>query len=130
MAGEVKSYVKDTIDFLRKFCSLPNLPNDVILCNIYVAGLYPNITHDEGLPARRKRLDLREEKYVTKSTLLELVEVVLKSNIFAFHKTTLKQKWGSVTRTKFAPPYSILFIVELEEKYLSEIELGPCVGGT
>ena len=130
MAGEVKSYIKDTIDFLKKFCSLPNLLNDVILYNVDVGGLYPNIPHDEGLSALRKRLDFREEKDVTKSTLLEFVEVVLKSNIFTFHKTNLKKKWDSAPGTKFTPPYSILFMVELEEKYLSEIELEPCVGGT
>ena len=28
---------------------------------------------------------------------------------------TLKQKWGTATGTKFAPPYSILFMAEFEE---------------
>ena len=38
---------------------------------------------------------------------------------------TLKQKQGAATGTKFAPPYSILFMAELEEEILSEIELKP-----
>ena len=51
--------------------------------------------------------------------------VVLKNNIFTFMEKTLKQKRGTAIGTKFAPPYSILFMAELEEEILSEIELKP-----
>ena len=123
LAQDVKSYIKDTNDFLKKLRSLPNLSRDITLCTIDVVGLYPNIPHDEGLSALRKRLDLRQEKDVTTSTLVELAEVVLKNNIFTFKEKTLKQKRGTAIGTKFAPPYSILFMAELEEEVLSEIEL-------
>ena len=125
LAREVKSYIKDTNDFLKKLRSLPNLPDDIILCTADVVGLYPNIPHEEGLSALRKRLDLRQEKDVTTSTLVELAEVVIKNNIFTFKEKTLKQKRGTAIGTKFAPPYSILFMAELEEEILSEIELKP-----
>ena len=36
-----------------------------------------------------------------------------------------KAKAGTAIGTKFAPPYSILFMAELEEEILSEIELKP-----
>ena len=68
LASEVKSYIKDTNDFLKKLRSLPNLTDDIILCTVDVAGLYPNIPHDEGLSALRKRLDLKQKKDVTTST--------------------------------------------------------------
>ena len=84
MAGEVEPYIKDTNDFLKKLHSLPNLPDDIILCTVDVVGLYPNIPHDEGLSALRKRLDLRQEKDVTTSTLVELAEVVFLKTIFLF----------------------------------------------
>ena len=67
--------------------------------------------------ALRKRLDLRQEKDVTTSTLVELAEVVLKNNIFTFKEKTLKQKRGTAIGTKFAPPYSILFMAELEKEF-------------
>ena len=38
---------------------------------------------------------------------------------------TLKEKWGTAIGTKFAPPYSILFMTELDEEILREIELKP-----
>ena len=53
--------MKDTNDFWKKLRSLPNLPDNIILCIVDVVGLYPNIPHDEGLSALRKRLDLRQE---------------------------------------------------------------------
>ena len=33
--------------------------------------------------------------------------------------------WGTAYGTTFAPPYSRLFMAELEEEVLSEIELKP-----
>ena len=75
-----------------------DLSDDIILCTVDVAGLYSNIPQDEGLSALRKRLDLRQEKYVATSTLTE-------------------QKQGTAIGTKFAPLYSILFMAELEEEF-------------
>ena len=81
----------------------------------------------EGLSALRKRLDLRQQKYVTTSTLVKLAEVVLKNNIFTFKGKTLRQKDGAAIATKFALPYSILFMAKLEEEILSETELKACL---
>ena len=104
LARKVKSYKKDTNNFLKKLRSSPNLPGDIILCTVDVVGLFSNIPHDEDLSALRKRLDLRQEKDVTTSTLVELSEVVLKNSIFTFIEKTLKQKRSTVIGTKFAPP--------------------------
>ena len=43
-------------------------------------------------------------------------------NIFKFGQKTLKQKRGTAFGTKFAPPYSILFMAELEEEILRKVE--------
>ena len=77
-----------------------------------VVGLYPNILHDDGLSALRKRLNERDEKDVSIDTLVELAELVLKNKIFSFNEKTLKQKRCTTIGTKFAPPYSILFMAE------------------
>ena len=59
----------------------------------------------------------------------DLAEVVLKNNIFKFGKRTLKQKRGTAIGMKFAPPYSILFMAELEEEILRKAEFKPYGGG-
>ena len=89
--------------FWKKLRFLPNLPDDIISCYVDVVGLYPTIPHDKDLSALGKRLDLRKEKGVTTSTLVELTEVVLKINTFRFKEKTLKQKRGTAIDTKFDP---------------------------
>ena len=106
LAQAVKSYIKDTNDFLNKLRSLPKLPDNIILCTVDVVGLYPNIPHEEGLSALRKRLDNRMKKYISSDTLCNLAEVELKNNAFKFGKKALKKKREIAIGTKFAPPYS------------------------
>ena len=57
LAQAVKSSMRGTNDCLNKLRSLPKLPDNIILCTVDVVGLYPNISHDEGLPTLRKQLD-------------------------------------------------------------------------
>ena len=98
----VKSNIKGTNKFFKKLRSLPKLPDGVILYTMGVVGLYPNIPHEEGLSALRKRLESRKEQYVSTDTIKDLAEVVLKNNIFTFGKKTLKQKRGIAIDSKFA----------------------------
>ena len=91
---KVKSCIKDTNDFLKRLRFLTNLPVNSLLCTMDVVGLYPNIPHDEGLSALRKKLGERDEKGVSTDALVELAELVLTNNIFSFNQTTLKQKRG------------------------------------
>ena len=64
LAQNVKSYIKDTNDFLCKLFSLRPLPEDVIQFSIDNVGLYPTIPHDEGLITIRKALDFRKDKII------------------------------------------------------------------
>ena len=108
LAQNIKSYIRDTNDFLSKLASLPPLPDDVILCTIDVVGLYPNIPHDEGLIAMRKALDLRKDKRISTESLIELAECVLKNNIFEHNLSFYKQLRGTAIGTKMAPSYAII----------------------
>ena len=82
----MNSFIKNTNRFSRKIKSLGQLPKGAIICTIYVVGLYPNISHEEGLTSLRKFLDARMEKKRTTKNLLELPEIVLKNNIFQFNE--------------------------------------------
>ena len=123
----VKSYIKDTNDFLRKIKSLPRLEENAILCTIDVVGLYPNIPHEEGLIAIRKALDERLDPTISTDSIVELAEIVLKNNIFEFNDRVLKQKQGTAIGTKMAPPYAILFLDNLEKRILENSTLKPDV---
>ena len=45
IAQKIKSDIKNTNDFLRKFDALPSLLEDIVLCTIDVLGPNPNIPH-------------------------------------------------------------------------------------
>ena len=93
-----------------------------ILCTIDFVDLYPNIPHDEGLAFLKDFLDSRVDKQVTTDTLIELAELVLKNNIFEFSDKSYKQTRGTAISTKFAPPFTVLFMAALEEKILSKVK--------
>ena len=118
LAKQVKSFVKDTNDFLKKLSALCDLSNDFLLCTVDVVGLYPSIPHKDGLEALRLALDGREEKSVSTQSLLDLSKCVLENNVFEHNGEVFKQKQGTAIGTKMAPNYAILFMSALEEKIL------------
>ena len=70
LAQDVKSYIQDTNDILKKISNLPPLSNDLILCTIDIVGLYPNIRHEEELIAVRKALDTRKDQTISTDYLI------------------------------------------------------------
>ena len=98
LSRKVKSFIKDTNDFLCKLRHLSNLPANAIMCTIDVVGLYPNIPNDEGLEALFNALEEREEKSISSRSLVELAELVLKNNFFEFYKKNLSSKTGDSYR--------------------------------
>ena len=82
-----------------------------------VVGLYPNMSHREGLASLCRFLETRYNKKISSDTLKELAEVVLKNNIFEFGGKSFKQKREAAIGTKSVPPYAILFMADFEEKW-------------
>ena len=62
-AQNVKSYIKDTNNFLIKLKSLGKLPQGAILCTTDVVHLYPKVLHREGLTSLERFLELRDNKH-------------------------------------------------------------------
>ena len=46
---------------------------------------YLNISHEEELITIRKALDTKKYQYILRDSLIELVECVLKNNIFEYN---------------------------------------------
>ena len=122
---KLKSYNKDIDDFLRKLDTLASLLEDIILCTIDFVGLYPNIPHEDGLVTMRKLLDAREDKTVMtdsqESEIIELVECVLKNNIFEDNTSFYKQLRMTSIRNKMSPPYAVIFMGDLDEKLSKDL---------
>ena len=127
LAKQVKSFVKDTNDFLKKLSKLPSLPENFLLCTVDVVGFYPSIPYKDGLEALRVALDGREDKNVSTESLLDLAKCVLDNNVFEHKGEIFRQKQGTAIGTKMAPNYAILFMSKLEEMILSTSSLKPMV---
>ena len=101
----------------------------MILCTFDVVGLCPNIPPSDGLTTSQRFLEFRDNKQISRGTLIELAEIVLKNNIFEFDEKTFRQVHGTAIGTKFAPPYNILFMADLKEKIISVFEEKPMIWG-
>ena len=79
------------------------------------------ILHREGFASLYKFLETSENKQISSDILAELADIAL-HNIFEFDEKTFKQKRGTAIGTKFAPPYTTLYMADLEEKLLEIFE--------
>ena len=75
----------------------------------------------------RRYLELRDNKQISRDTLIELIEIVLKNNNFEMDEKTFKKVRGTAIGTKFAPSHTILFMADLEEKILNAFEEKPTI---
>ena len=111
LVPKIKSYIKDTNDFLKKLSQIGELPDGSILCIIDVVGLYPHIPHNEGLEALKEALGNLEGQVESEQQgslnedILSFAELVLKSNNFEFNGRHYLQKRGTAIGTKMAPSY-------------------------
>ncbi len=81
-----------------------------------MVGLYTNIPTEEAIEAMRKTLETRKDKTVSTNTLIELLEHVLRLNIFEFNSELYIQNIGTAMGTKAAPTIANIFMAEMDEK--------------
>ena len=119
----VKSYIKDSNDFLKK-CSRSNSP-DTVLATFDITSLYTSIPHTYGLEAMKYWL----EKYrasinqrFSTEFILEAIEFILSNNTFSFNDSFYEQLLGTAMGSIFAPTYAALFVGYLELKFYSLVE--------
>ena len=131
LVPEIKSYIKDTNDFLQKLSQIGELPEGSILCTIDVVGLYPHIPHNEGLEALKEVLGKLEGQVESEQQgslnedILSFAELVLKSNNFEFNGRHYLQKRGTAIGTKMAPSYANVLMDRLERRLLQNAEVKP-----
>ena len=118
------SFVRDTKDFISGLQELPPLPPDALLFTLDVVGLYNNIPHKDGLEACRIFLDRRQQQHPPTSDIINLAELVLNLNSFAFEDSHYLQVHGTAMGTRMAPSYANLFMGNLEKKILDSAPEG------
>ena len=112
---ELKSYVKDSTDFIRKINSMQKIPDNSILVTMDVRSLYTNIPNKEGIEAVETTLKRKNIGTAIISTFLRLV---LTLNNFVFNSQNYLQIKGCAMGTKCAPSYANIFMGMFEERYI------------
>ena len=106
----MKSYIKDTTDFLSK---LPqSSDSNAILVSFDVENLYTNIPHKLGIEAIQFWLEKYPEELpsrIDKNFILEGIKFILENNYFCFNDQYILQKKGTAMGTKFAPIFRHLY---------------------
>lgn len=113
----VKSYVRDDIDFLQYIPE--KVPTDSYLISFDVTSLYTNISHQLGVKAISYWLD-KYPNFIhhrfSKEFILKGLKIILENNNFNFNGKTYNQIKGTAMGTKCAPTYATLVLGFLEEK--------------
>ena len=110
---KTRSYIRDMGDFLSKVQGLELSPDDWVF-SVDVTSLYTNILHTDGIECIKKVLSQRTNSTPKNSSLIKLLEFVLKSNNFMFNHDNYLQINGTAMETHVAPTYAIFWGTEEE----------------
>ena len=93
-------------------------------CSMDVVGLYPHISHLEGLNCMKEII----EEFMSKSELnnmrisvedlVDLAKFILKKNVLEFEDNIYRQILGNTIGTKFDPFFANMFMSKLEGRML------------
>ena len=114
----MKSYVKNTTDFVNKIESVGRVPEGTLLVTLDIVSLYTNIPHLEGLGTIQRLLNARRTKLTnpTNNDLIRLLALVLRLNHFEFNNTYWDQFGGVAMGSRVSPTFANLFMEEFEEQ--------------
>ena len=77
-------------------------------------GLYPSYPHQAGRIALKEALEERLLKKIPTDDLIKKTEFVSSNNFFEFNSDTFQQISGTAIGTKFAPPYTCIYMDQVE----------------
>ena len=115
------SYIKDTYDFVDKISNL-FIPDDCFLATLDVESMYTNIDHDLGIQSVKDSFPTMNPPF---DSIMELLELTLKSNDFVFDGKFFLQVRGTAMGVDYAPHYSDIFMAKFEKEALDKCSYKP-----
>lgn len=122
---DVKSYIKDTADFVTKLPKKDYMSDSDVMVTLDVESLYTNIDNTLGKTAVAHWIEKCRHKIPTrfnKNMILEATDIVLKNNTFQFNRQWFIQTSGTAMGTKMAPTYATITLGYLEEIMYEQAE--------
>lgn len=106
---------------LAALLDLKTMPPDITLATLDVKALYLKIPQEEGIRRVTKKLYTGPTKpRIRRELFTEIVQIVLKDNIFNFADQCYRQISGVAMGTRCAPTFANIYMADLEEEMLEE----------
>ena len=122
-AKDIKSYIKDTKDFLNHLDKVPtNISKNSYLLTLDVNSLYTSITNEEGINIIKDVLHKNKSKCTQVITAFLWLILTLNN----FNSEHFLQTLGVAMDTKYAPIYANLFMNHFEETRLYPLLTNKC----
>ena len=118
IVNNIKSHIKDTIDFINKIETIQNIPKDTILVTMDVKSLFTQIPHTEGINAVARAIENAKNTNISNRVTLKLLSLTLHLNNFEFNGKHYLQKKGSSMGSKSSCRYADIFMDDFETKYI------------
>ncbi len=78
----IKSYIRDTTDFLSKIRDTPALSEGGLVATLDVTALYTNIPNQQGIVACHRKLEEAPSTAIPPQYISRMLDLVLKNNTF------------------------------------------------
>ena len=101
------TYLRDTAALIEKIENI-KIPQNTILVTMDITAMYTNVCHDEAIQAVKSLLQ-KHTNYIydinrpSTTSLIKLLEIVLKQNYFQFNNKTYWQSLGAAQGSKVSP---------------------------
>lgn len=110
-----KSYLKDTYDFIHKIRGL-RVPDHTLIVTGDVSALYTNMTHDRTISTVSNILQTYPEVGRPDTYIIQLLEIILRSNDFCFDGNFYLQTCGTPMGKVMAPALANIYLLEFDEQ--------------
>ena len=116
MVQNLKSYIKDTTDFLNKLEKINRVPEGALLVTMDVTSLYTNIPHNEGINATTLACEENDSIETSTRVITKFLSLVLNLNNFTFNDEHILQIKGCSIKSKCSCSYANLFMGKIRER--------------
>ncbi|CAJ0940300.1 unnamed protein product, partial [Ranitomeya imitator] len=112
----IKSYLKDTSDFLKSLRDLGPISEGCLLVTMDVNSLYTSINHEDGIRAVMSFLTEHTNfSHHQRDFCRDILTLILTKNFFIFEDQFFIQKRGTAMGSNMAPPYANIFMDSFEK---------------
>lgn len=125
LVTSLPSYVKDSMEFLKMIQTIEIQEEQCYLVTMDIESLYTNVPFEGGLKATEFFLNQRSDSTPRTQCIVDLIEIVLRSNYFLFGSDFYLQVSGTSMGSKMAPSFASLFVGHFEKKFIWDNHRNP-----